>query len=284
VSELGRTLAGLGPVAGVPRRPARAAILFDWESWWASELDSHPTSRLRYRQEALDWYSAFLALGIRVDVRPVAAPLDGYDLVVAPILHMVPGLLAARLRQHVAGGGHLVATYFSGIVDENDHVWLGGYPGALRELLGIRIEEFGPLLDGDSVVLDTGATGTLWTDRVDTTDPAVEVLATYKTGEYAGRPAVTRRAAGAGSASYVSTRLGPAGLTPLLAQLADAAGVHSELPEPLRGRVELAIRGGHWFLVNRTDEPVELADLPGEPLLGGEVLSPRGVAIRTVPG
>jgi beta-galactosidase len=282
-SELGRTLTGLAPVAGVPRRPARAAILFDWESWWASELDSHPTSLLRYRQEALDWYSAFLALGIRVDVLPVAAPLDGYDLVVAPILHVVPAALASRLRDYVAGGGHLVATYFSGIVDENDHVWLGGYPGALRDLLGIRIEEFGPLLDGDSVVLDTGATGTLWTDRVDVADPAVEVLATYKTGEYAGRAAVTRRATGTGSASYVSTRLGPAGLAPVLAQLADAAGVHSELPESLRGRVELAVRGAHWFLVNRTDEPVELAELPGEPLLGGEVLPPRGVAVRTAP-
>ena len=279
-SELGRTLTGLAPVAGVPRRPARAAILFDWESWWASELDSHPTSRLRYRQEALDWYSAFLGLGIRVDVLPVAAPFDGYDLVVAPILHVVPAALAARLREYVTGGGHLVTTYFSGVVDENDHVWLGGYPGALRELLGIRIEEFGPLLDGDRVVLDTGVTGTLWTDRIDVTDPAVEVLAAYKTGEYAGRPAVTRRAAGTGSASYVSTRLGPAGLGPVLAQLADAAGVHSELPEPLRGRVELAVRGDHWFLVNRTDEPVDLTDVPGTPLLGGEVLPPRGVAVR----
>ena len=49
-----------------------------------------------------------------------------------------------------SGGGHLVTTYFSGVVDENDHVWLGGYPGALRDLLGIRIEEFGPLLDGET--------------------------------------------------------------------------------------------------------------------------------------
>ena len=63
----------LAPVAGARRLPARAAILFDWESWWASELDSHPTSRLRYRQEALDWYSAFLAVGVRADVLPVAA-------------------------------------------------------------------------------------------------------------------------------------------------------------------------------------------------------------------
>jgi beta-galactosidase len=283
VCELGRTLAELAAVAGSTRHPARAAILFDWDSWWVSEQDSHPSSRLRYRQEALDWYSAFLSLGVRADVLPVTASPSGYDLLVAPILHVVPAALADRLREFVAAGGHLVTTYFSGIVDENDHVWLGGYPGALRDLLGVRIEEFGPLLDGDSVMLDTGMVGTLWTDRIDVADAAVEVLASYKTGEYAGRPAITRRGVGAGSASYVSTRLGPAGLGPVLAQLCAAAGLHSELPASLRGRVELAIRGTHWFLINRTDEPVELSEVPGIPVLGGgHVLAPRGVAVRAV--
>ena len=284
VAELGRTLSDLAGVAGSPRTPAPAAILFDWESWWACEQDSHPTSRLRYRQEALDWYSAFLALGIRTDVLPVAADLSGYRLVVAPILHLVPAALADRLRGYVAAGGHLVTTYFSGIVDEHDHIWLGGYPGALRDLLGLRIEEFGPLPDGAQVVLDTGATGQLWTDRVTVTDPQVEVLAAYRTGEYAGRPAVTRRTVGAGSAGYVSTRLGVSDLAGVLARFAAAAGVRSDLPERLRGRVELAVRGEHWFLINRTDEPVSLADVAGVPLVGpAETLPPRGVSVRAVP-
>ncbi len=115
-------------IAGTDQARSRAAILFDWDSWWASELDSHPTDRLRYRQEALDWYTAFLANGVPADVVPVSASLDGYDLVVAPILHLVPSSLATRLSEYVAGGGHLVTTYFSGIVNEDDHIWLGGYP------------------------------------------------------------------------------------------------------------------------------------------------------------
>ncbi|ROO61493.1 beta-galactosidase [Micromonospora sp. Llam0] len=284
VAALGRTLSDLAGVAGTGRTPAPAAILFDWESWWACEQDSHPTSRLRYKQEALDWYSAFLALGIRADVLPVAADLSGYRLVVAPILHLVPAALADRLRGHVAAGGHLVTTYFSGIVDEHDHIWLGGYPGALRDLLGIRIEEFGPLPDGAQVLLDTGASGQLWTDRVTVTDPQVEVLASYRTGEYAGRPAVTRRTVGAGSAGYVSTRLGVSDLAGVLAGFAAAAGVTSDLPQRLRGRVESAVRGEHWFLINRTDEPVSLADVAGVPLVGpAETLPARGVSVRAVP-
>ncbi|TDC68852.1 beta-galactosidase [Streptomyces hainanensis] len=286
VAELGRVLRDdLAPVAGAGRRPARAAILFDWESWWASEQDSHPTELLRYRQEALDWYSAFLGLGVRVDVVPTGTALDGYDVVVAPVLHVLPAELAKELTGFVEAGGHLVTTYFSGIVDENEHAWLGGYPGPLRELLGIRVEEFGPLLADEAVELDDGTTGTLWTDEITVTDPeAVEVLAAYRTGPQAGRPAVTRRRVpGGGSASYVSTRLGARGLPGVLGRVLAGAGVSGELPAAARGEVELTIRHQngveYWFLINRTDHEVELPDVTGEPLTGSLPLAPRGVTV-----
>ncbi|MEU5614783.1 beta-galactosidase [Streptomyces sparsogenes] len=302
VTELGATLRALAPVAGSEREPAPVAIVYDWESWWASEQDSHPSSRLNYRQEALDWYSALLALGIRADVVTTRADLGAYRLVIAPVLHVVPGPLAKELTRYVETGGHLVTTYFSGVVDENDHVWLGGYPGALRELLGIRIEEFGPLLADDTVELDGigvgyaggPATGTLWTDRITVTEPDVDTLAHYRTGAYAGRPAVTRRPVGQGSAAYVSTRLGADGLTRLLPDLLAAADVHSDLPAEARGRVETAARrdadGRYLFLVNRTDEQVSLSGVAGEPLAGGTLaaggsltLRPREVAVVRQP-
>ncbi|MEU4656435.1 beta-galactosidase, partial [Streptomyces sp. NPDC023723] len=224
VVSLGQTLKALAPVAGSEREAAEVGILFDWESWWASEQDSHPTSLLDYRQEALDWYTALLALGIRADLVTTRAELSRHKVLIAPVLHLVPAELAKELTRFAEQGGHLVTTYFSGVVDENDHVWLGGYPGALRDLLGIRIEEFGPLLDGDAVELDDAVTGTLWTDRITVTDEETEVLSRYRTGDQAGRPAVTRRPAGRGSAAYVSTRLGVPGLTALLPRLLAPAG------------------------------------------------------------
>ncbi len=292
VVQLGQTLQALTPVVGSRRKPAPVAILFDWESWWASQQDSHPTELLRYRQEALDWYVAWQQAGIRADVLPASASFDGYGLVVAPVLHVMPAELTARLTSYVEQGGHLVTTYFSGIVDENDHIILGGYPGALRELLGIRVEEFAPLLDGESVSLDNGTVATLWTDRMEVTDPAVKVLARYASGQQAGRPAITHRPVGArGSASYVSTRLGPAGLAPLIDELASAAGLESELPERLRGAVELAVRRNDsdefWFLVNLSGEPVEVGGVEGEVITaaavarsaGGVTLAAGGVAV-----
>lgn len=216
VCDLGATLRKLAPVAGSVREPAPVGILYDWESWWAAEQDSHPTSLLDYRQEALDWYTALLDAGIRADLITTRADLHRHRMLIAPVLHMVPADLGKALTHYAEQGGHLVTTYFSGVVDENDHVWLGGYPGALRDLLGLRIEEFGPLLDGESVELDDGTTGTLWTDRITVTTPETEVLSAYRTGPQAGRPAVTRRATGKGSAAYVSTRLGTTGLAQLL--------------------------------------------------------------------
>jgi len=305
VVALGATLRDLAPVAGSLQKPARAAIVFDWDSWWTSELDSHPTDRLRYRQEALDWYSAFLALGVRADVVPTATDLAGYDVVVAPVLHVVPAALRDRLTAFVEGGGHLVTTYFSGVVDQDDHAWLGGYPGALRDLLGIRVEEFAPLLDGESATVELAGEqleGTLWTEPVDVVGPDVEVLGWYKTGEQAGRAAVTRRTVRAGdrtgSAAYVSTRFGRLGLVPVLARLLDDAGVRSELPAAVRGDVELAVRtdgtDDFWFLVNRTARPVEVPGVTGDVLAGRRLaasattgadapgallLDPRGVAV-----
>ena len=296
VAELGRVLAeDLAEVAGSRRLPARAAIVFDWESRWAVSRDSLPSSLLDVHREALDWYTAFLEAGVRVDVLPTDAEWETYDLVVAPLLHVLPEATAERLNAYALGGGHLVTTYFSGIVDENDHVHLGGYPGSLRDLLGLRIEEFAPLPEGASVGLDDGSSGTVWSDRITVTSAETEVLARYTDGPLAGGAALTRRALpGGGGAAYVSTRLDDAHRTTLLNRLLDGAGIGSELPEELRGRVELTVRAGegveYRFLTNRTDEPLKLHDLPGTPLTGvamsGEgahVLAPRGITAWRLP-
>jgi beta-galactosidase len=289
VCDFGATLKALAPVTGTRPVPGRVAILFDWESWWAVEADSHPSNRVRYKQEALDWYCALLDLGLCADVVPVRGLADGrvslsdYAVVVAPMLHLVVPEAKAALESYVEGGGHLVTTYLSGIVDEHDHFWPGAFPGALRDLLGVRVQEFAPLPDGDSVCLEGELgelTGTLWTDLLDALD--AQVLARYTSGLPAGRPAITRRRQGDGSATYVSTRLGPAGLRPLLASLCAEAGLASPLPEPIRGRVELAVRSGEQgrflFLINRGDDDVTIEDVAAVAGAGAKVIAAPALA------
>ena len=78
-----------------------------------------------------------------------------------------------------------------------------GYPGAFRDLLGIRVEELFPLTSDESATLENGGTATLWTE--DVTATAATVLDRYASGPLAGRPAVTRRDVGDGGAWYLST-------------------------------------------------------------------------------
>jgi beta-galactosidase len=271
VVALGGQLQELAPVTGASRERARVAVVLDYESWWVSGRDSHPTDAVRYDAETLAWYRALLDLGVRADVISVDASFDGYEVVIAPMLHVMPHTLRQRLEHVVSSGRHVITTYFSGTVDENDRIWLGGYPGALRELVGVTAEEFVPLLPGDTAALASGATASVWTERITRVGADVEVLDTYTGGDLAGLPAVTRRRVDAGSAVYVSADLGADGAGALLRRLArDVDALHAD-PRAADGRVEVAVRVGDEhrfvFLINRTDDPVEVS-VAGE-LLGG---------------
>ena len=142
-SSCGATLDALGEVVG-SRVRNEVAMLFDWEAWWGCELDSHPSVDVTYLDRAHALHRSLTDAGVGVDVRAPRADLTGYRLVVVPTLYSVTDAGAARVRDAVEGGATALVTYFSGIVDEHDHIRLGGYPGAFRDLLGVRAEEFLP--------------------------------------------------------------------------------------------------------------------------------------------
>lgn len=287
VVALGAELKALAPVTGSHREKARVALLFDYESWWVSGRDSHPSEALQYDVETLAWYRALLDLGVRVDVLPVGASFDGYDVVIAPMLHVVTDDLRIRLEEVVNDGRHLVTTYFSGIVDEHDRVWLGGYPGALRGVLGVTVEEFVPLLVDAPIALTSGAVASTWTERIVHVGDDVEVLDTYADGDLAGAPAITRRRVGEGSATYVSADIARTGALDVLRTL--AADVEALRGDDLAagGRLEVIVRvadGQRFvFLANRTDDAVEVA-APGERVsaIAGESASVRMIGPREV--
>ena len=291
VVALGADLKALSPVIGSRTKQSKIAILFDWESWWASELDSHPSDLLRYKTEAMAWYAAVLRNGLSADIIPVSSALDGYDIVIAPMLYLVPEHTATRLSDFARGGGNLVVGFFSGIADQDDRVYPGGYPGAFRDLLGVRVEEFGPLLPGVTTTLDNGAVGTLWSENL-SVEPDVEVIARFVDGSFPGVPAVTSRAVDAGAASYVATSLGERERTDLLALFARRAGIESNLDASVHGAVEVITRvtetHEYRFVVNHSATTVQVPGVDGIDLLGADVgdgvltLDPNGVAVLEV--
>jgi len=142
------------------------------------------------------------------------------------------------------------------------------------------------LLDDETVSLDNGTVGTLWTDRIDLVQPDVHVLAYYESGEYSGRPAITRRGYGAGHTTYVSTRLSPDGRRLVLQECLGVSGVASDLSASARGNVEVVIRENEenefWFFVNLTDEPVDLGTPEGQVLVPADADRLTGLPARAV--
>src|SRR5690606_7590438 len=222
VVDLGAAVGDLAPLAG-SRVEARAALVWDYEAWWAVELDAHPSEAVTYMDRMRALHAALWRRGVTTDVVGSTDDLDRYDLVVVPTLYLVSDTGAANIAAAAERGATVAITYFSGIVDEHDHVRLGGYPGAFRDLLGVRSDEFFPLLDGEVVTLDDGTRADVWTERVELT--GAEAARTFADGPMAGRPAVTRHAVGAGHAWYVATRQDEAGTDALVDALLAESGV-----------------------------------------------------------
>jgi beta-galactosidase len=289
VAELGAELERLGGVALGARTPARVALLFDWDSWWALEYTDGP-SRLAYHRALLD-------NGVDVDVLPVTADLSRYAVVVAPVLYLIKGDLPARLEEVATRGGSVVTTFLSGRADENDNAFLADVPGPLGPLMGVRVDEWdarGP----DVVNPVTVQSGETFGARLlfELVIPCgAEAIGDYRSDFYAGTPAVTRHAFGGGFGWYVATALDQAGVSWVVRQVLDHHGLrgpYADVPD-----VETAVRvtadGARLlFVLNHSGDGVDLvARTPGIDLLTGDRFDPgdpmtlggRGVRVMKVP-
>jgi beta-galactosidase len=283
VVALGAELASLAGLRGSVVEPD-LAVAWDWESWWAHELEWRPSVDLGYLDQVRTWYEASFRAGLTADFAHPEADLSRYRLVIVPSLYLATERAAANLRRYVEAGGTLVVCCFSGIVDERDRVYPGPYPGALRAILGLTVEEWLPLRAGEHVTLtwaepvspapaDTwpgtvgavpghpaatghasaGPTGTadVWTEAVILA--GAKPVAWYADGPAAGGPAITRHDLGAGRAWYLSARADAETIAALLAAACESAA----LTPPATQDTGRATAPGCWphglELVRRTD-------------------------------
>ncbi|MGX7674270.1 beta-galactosidase [Plantactinospora sp. DSM 117369] len=293
VAELGAELDRLGPATLGARTPARVALLFDWDSWWALEISDGPSRLLRYQQIVHAYYRALWEAGVDVDVVPVTADLAGYQVVVAPALHMLKGDLAQRLAAVAERGGSVLSTFLSGRVDEDDNAFLMDVPGPLGSLMGIRIDEWdarppevvNPVrLHGAGPEVEVTVESRLLFELV--IPQGAEVLGRYQADFYAGTPAVTRNSYGAGHGWYVAAGLDQPGVHWVVRRVLerhDLVGPYADVPG-LESTVRVGPDGTRLrFLLNHGAEPVEtVAHTAGTDLLGGGRIDP-GQPIRLDP-
>ena len=298
VCELGetlRTLADAG-VQGSELERSDTAILFSAESEWATRSQTLPSMKLNHWHDVRDWYRAFLDAGTRADIMPLKYDWSDYKTVVLPTVLMLSAVDTRRLADFAAAGGRVVVGYATGLIDENFHTWLGGYPGAgnglLRDMLGIRGEEFNILGSGvegepeairlgaggevaleDAAALN-GATTRLWQNDVTVTGDRTQVLAMYA-GEEAdeweldGMAAVTRNPYGAGEAYFVGCDLDVADLTKLIRTYlaAPAQSQQSQANTDVLHTVRKSADAAFDFYLPRGKKEVELQGVEGEPVV-----------------
>ncbi len=275
VTALGSELVQVGDTLLGSLVPAQVGILFDWENWWAAEYSSGPSYLLHYRDEVQACYDALHSQNILADIIGVDTDLSHYKVLIAPMLYMVKPGVDEKLRRFVRNGGTLITTFFSGYVDENDLVTLGGYPGKLRDILGIWVEET------DALGADMANHFTWKGQRHNATilcdllhSEGAQVLATYEEDFYAGMPVLTRNDFGAGKAYYVATRSDATFYRDLMKEACDRQGVKPVLVTPAGVEATLRSNGKQdfLFLLNHTTEahPISL-DGPWQDILTGEI-------------
>ena len=283
VSQLGAELKTYGKEYMGGSVESQAAIMFDWERYWAMYYSSGPSVLLKYVDEVHRYYAALYRRNVQVDMIPSTTPADQlakYKVVLAPALIMVKPGVAEAVESYVRGGGRFVATTMSGIADENDQVFLGGYPGAFRELVGSWGEEIDALPPERpvSVRLEDGreVSGSIVAELIHPVSS--RVLASYASDFYAGMAAATVNEAGEGKAYYVGTDLDEAGMDWLADVLVRDSGLDTvETPHDVEVRVRDYDDGRRLVFVLNNGGDTQTVDLP-ERLSGTSVFDGKRLA------
>ncbi|PLS23965.1 beta-galactosidase [Bifidobacterium imperatoris] len=279
VCELGEALHTLSEAGlqGTELQHADTAILFSAESEWATRSQTLPSMKLNHWHDVRDWYRGLLDAGHRADVVPLAYDWNNYQTIILPTVLILSDHDAQRIANFVQAGGTVVIGYATGIIDEHFRVGLGGYPGAgqglLREMLGIRSEEFNILGDEaegepNAMTLTNGCTSKLWQNDVTSIAANTTVIASYAGAEafdweLDAVPAVTSHPYGSGTAIYVGCDLDRQGI----ALLAESLGIEVDDSRVVH-TIRRAVDGTRFdCYLNRDRQPVSMINIDGEPVI-----------------
>lgn len=204
-----------GVVVGTIQK-AKVAIIMNWENWWSVEYSSGPSVDLDYFGTIHMYYKMLHELKVPVDIIEGKEGIEGYDVILAPTMHMISQEQKGKIENFVKNGGTFLSTVFSGYTDEYDLVHLGGYPGALREVLGIWIEEIDALYPESIQYVrpcddkESGAQKELYKANFLCEIIHLEgakALAEYTEDFYANTPCVTCNEYGKGKAYHIGTKV-----------------------------------------------------------------------------
>lgn len=282
VTEVGEALEKLNEIQGSVKN-SEVAIIYDVENRWAiDDLQGLKTKARKdgadkkgYEEICQEQYRAFWQNGISTDVISSDCDFSKYKLIVAPMLYMIKPNVSERLEAFVKNGGTLVTSYFSGVVDENDLCFLGGFPGPLKDLTGIWAEEIDSLYDDENnhiIVKENVLEGVNGEYEVKDYCELIhaetaKVLGTYKNDFYKNMPALTVNYYGKGKCYYIAARTSRDFNNDFYMKLAKDLNIKSviegKLPIGVTAQVRTKDSNEYVFIMNFTEEEkkVELGNI-----------------------
>ncbi|MFC6316061.1 beta-galactosidase [Lapidilactobacillus achengensis] len=292
VQQLGNELQKIGTTLLDGITPAKVALLFDWENYWALEYAIGPNLEIKYVDQIQRYYDELYTRNIPIDFVSKESALDSYSIVIAPCLYLLDDKLASKIEAFTESGGIFVTTTMSGLVDSNDNIHLGGYPGPLKKVTGVWVEEFDAMPFTRKIPLHFVAntngkeTGTLLCDIIH--PKSADVVAEYGSGVfYEGLPAITRNHFGNGTSFYIGTVLNKQGMKTIFDEILNTAGIKSTYtPEAVSVTLRVNTNGTYIFIINHSNENKHFdLDISGNDILTmttiqGQIdLAPFGVSI-----
>lgn len=288
VASLGSELKKLGDSVPGSLIHARTAILFDWNCMWSILFSAGPSVDFNYAREIYTYYDAFAKENIPVDIIDPSQSFDAYDVIVAPAFCMVSEKTAGKITSFTENGGTFITSCMSGLTDENDLVTTSGYPGKLRTVCGLWVEETDALLPGKS------NTFVIRSGELEGTYPAVilcdiihpenaDTVGVYGSDFYKNTPVLCRNKFGKGEAWYIGACVPETDnmlLRKLILSVAHDKGIQPILhaQENIEVTERTAKNGkGIVFILNHGDDTAEVLI----PFNGTDLLSDKIIRAKT---
>lgn len=258
VSEVGNTLAKISEVTGSCPE-SKVALIYDWDNLWIlNEAQFGNNENKKYIETVKDHYAAWKQLGYNVDMIDQTGDLTPYQIVCGPMLYLLKDGFAEKVQAFVEKGGTYVATYITGWVNEENLAHLGGYPGSLRNVLGIWDEE-------TDALDDTRKNHFIYNDKTYTCKDvcalvhaeSAKPLAAYEEYFYQGMPALTKNTLGKGQAYYIAARTDRDFLRAFYADVAaekSLTPLMKNLPDGVLCTERTGDKGNYLFVMNTQPE------------------------------
>lgn len=254
-----------------PVLPAEIAIIYSHESEIGFGTENYVNGIRYYNDWTYRFYLPLQDVYLHRDVIAPGIPLNGYKIIVAPLLPYMSDDLRERLKNWVQKGGILLLGPMSGYRTEQWTAFTEHALGDIEDWMGISVESRIPigltemqepvktLLDWNQKILPSDQNeALLWSEALSSTGGTV--IATYKNGMHDGKPAIIENKVGKGKVVFFGTDPGRKQLSELLLRYAKEQNI-SPLANGDAG-VVIAPRGNGKdngaVLVNLTNETKKL--------------------------